>query len=106
MARTLTDDDIHAIWAARFPANGDRDMRQLIDDVAEETARILLRTDGQYLAPKDASDYSPDVNDMRHWWSGTTTFDSINTAARENRTKIAQLEVKIDAIMAHLGISE
>lgn len=94
----LTDDDIRRIWAVRFPANGDRDMRQLIDDIPEETAKLLLRTDGQYLAPQDAGDWVPDINDSRHWWSGTTVFDSITTATRENRKMLLQ-------IMEHLGIT-
>lgn len=57
----------------------------------------LLRTDGEYLAPKDASDWSPDPNDNRHYWSGTTVFDQLVTHTRRNGRKL-------DAIMAHLGL--
>lgn len=106
VARILTDDDIRAIWAWKNLAIDPRDMRQIIDDIPEDVARILLRTDGQYLAPKDAADWSPDPADSRHWWSGTTVFDSINTAARENRARIADLERRIGLIMDHFGITD
>lgn len=62
-----------------------------IQAIAAETAKLLLRTDGQYLAPKDASDWSPDVNDSAHWWSGTTVFDVLTTEARRMRRNLKRL---------------
>jgi len=70
-----------------------------IKAIAEEVAKLLLRTDGQYLAPKDAADWSSDPSSLKHWWSGTSAFDSITTATRQNRTMIR-------AILEHLGIED
>lgn len=69
-----------------------------IQAIAQETAKLLLRTDGQYLAPKDASDWSPDVNDSRHWWSGTTVFDVLASGVR-------RLERNLKRSMAAQGLT-
>lgn len=100
MALTQSELDAiaHRVWAWSNPNLDTRDMRQMVADVPKDVAKRLLRTDGEYLAPQDASDWVPDINDSRHWWSGTTVFDSITTATRQNREMLIQ-------IMEHLGIT-
>jgi len=73
------------------------DKTWIIEAIKNQTSLVLLRTDGQYLAPTDAADWDPNPNNMGHWWSGTTVFDSLVTATRANRRKL-------DAIIAHLGM--
>lgn len=100
MALTQSELDAiaHRVWAWSNPNLDTRDMRQMLADVPKDVAKRMLRTDGEYLAPQDAGDWVPDINDSRHWWSGTTVFDSITTATRENRKMLLQ-------IMEHLGIT-
>lgn len=68
-----------------------------LDAIADAVAKQLLRTDREYLAPKDAADWSPDPTDHRHYWSGTTVFDQLVTHVRRNARKL-------DVIMEHLEL--
>jgi hypothetical protein len=80
--------------------NEDNDMALTsaeLDAIADKVADRLLRTDFEYLAPKDAADWNADPTDSRHWWSGTTVFDQVVTHTRRNGRKL-------DAILAHLGL--
>jgi hypothetical protein len=95
--------DMHAMRIRignRLIPQGEQDMALTsaeINAIADKVADRLLRTDFEYLAPKDAADWNADPADSRHWWSGTTVFDQVVTHTRRNGRKL-------DAILAHLGL--
>lgn len=85
-------------------------------DIAAEVAKLLLRTDGQYRAPKDAADWSPDPADSRHWWSGTTVYDVLVSTVRETADAVdalsaveltdAQVTAIADKVATHPTLAE
>lgn len=100
--RLATAPDSGSGTSTPTPTNTGADMALTtaeIQAIAQEVAKLLLRTDGQYLAPKDASDWSPDVNDSRHWWSGTTVFDVLTTGIRH-------VQKDLDAIRSDMNIPD
>lgn len=100
--RGFTMDSMRARIAGRLakapePTTTPRGTMTLTSADLDAIAKRLLRTDGEYLAPKDAADWSPDLGDSRHYWSGSTVFDQLVTHTRRNSRKL-------DAIMEHLGL--
>lgn len=74
---------------------------ELVTRTADQVAKILLRTDGQYVAPTSAGDYSPDPADSRHWWSGQTLYNDLANGVRTVAAEVAAISEKVDSIEAN-----
>lgn len=85
---------------ASTPAQSEEDDMPTAREIAGEVAHMLLRTDGQYKAPKDAADYNPDPKSSRHWWSGQTAWDVLLNSVRATETKVAAMEKQIAGLSA------
>ncbi|MFF7982271.1 N-acetylmuramoyl-L-alanine amidase [Streptomyces sp. NPDC007901] len=71
--------------------------------------KTFATTDGVFLAPKDAADYSDDPNNAGHYWSfgthvigQTTKLRALEAAVAENGRKLDKLTLAVQALAAAL----
>lgn len=68
------------------------DMALSDDDVkriATAVWQVMAKSDGVYLAPRDATDYSPDETSSHHYWSGRTLFRDLSERVRSMDKRLA-----------------
>ncbi|MCI3277542.1 glycoside hydrolase family 25 protein [Streptomyces cylindrosporus] len=83
-----------AAWAA----GEDQDMALTKDDV-----ETLAGTDGVFLAPKDAADYSDDESSPDHYWSFGSHVNDNTTRIRRVDKAVAALTAQVAALTATIG---
>ncbi|MFD5137441.1 N-acetylmuramoyl-L-alanine amidase [Streptomyces sp. NPDC058378] len=59
--------------------------------IATAVWQVMAKSDGVYLAPTDAGDYSPDVNHPGHYWSGRTVMADLVRRVRDTQKQVAAL---------------
>jgi hypothetical protein len=62
-----------------------------VERIATAVWQKLAKSDGVYLAPTDAPDYSPDVNHPGHYWSGRSVFADLVRRVRDTQKAVAEL---------------
>jgi hypothetical protein len=62
-----------------------------VERIATAVWQKMAKADGVYLAPTDATDYSPDVNHPGHYWSGRTVFADLVRRVRDIQKTVADL---------------
>lgn len=62
-----------------------------VDRIATAVWQKLAKSDGVYLAPRDAADYSPDETSKGHYWSGRTLFRDLSERVRSMDTRLTEV---------------
>jgi hypothetical protein len=93
-ARTKQFNDIvlPRVIAGDVTGGGTDDMAMTdadVEKVANAVWQKLAKADGVYLAPEDAADYSADVNNPGHYWSGRTVFSDLVRRVRDTEKDAA-----------------
>ncbi|MFD8667091.1 N-acetylmuramoyl-L-alanine amidase [Streptomyces microflavus] len=69
----------------------DADVNRIAKATAEEVWQVMAKSDGVYLAPTDAPDYSPTVTDRGHYWSGRQVMADLVRRVRDTQQAVAAL---------------
>ncbi|MEV0884762.1 N-acetylmuramoyl-L-alanine amidase [Streptomyces microflavus] len=59
--------------------------------IADAVWTVMAKSDGVYLAPTDAPDYSPTVTDKGHYWSGRQVAADLVRRVRDTQKAVADL---------------
>ena len=62
-----------------------------VDRIADAVWQKMAKSDGVYLAPRDAADYSPDETSKGHYWSGRTLFRDLSERVRSIDARLEAL---------------
>lgn len=69
----------------------DADVNRIAKATAEQVWQVMAKSDGVYLAPTDAPDYSPTVTDRGHYWSGRQVMADLVRRVRDTQQAVAAL---------------
>lgn len=85
----LSEADLRT-WAA---GTEEIDMALTADDI-----KLLAGKDGIFVAPSDATDYSPDPDNANHYWAFGTHVQSTTTKVRNIEKTLAEVKATVDGL--------
>lgn len=69
----------------------DADVTRIAKATAEQVWQVMAKSDGVYLAPTDAPDYSPTATDKGHYWSGRQVMADLVRRVRDTQALVTNL---------------